>query len=180
VRDLPRIEPQQSRAGGSRTEDAAARGDVPAARVVARRDRIADPAADVDTQSERVQQILAGNRAMVSQRQERRQHGRRRVDNGRLMRVVELEHVAGDRIHQRHVQHIEPITLADHHRLGLAGKGSQYIDQLRYGRIAPPAQARADEIQHRALGLAHHGVGNVGEAGLRNETAERRSGRLPG
>ena len=71
VPGLRRVQAKQLRAGRRGAEHAAGRGDVPAPRVMAGRDDVADPALDLGAQDERVQQRRTRQPALFRQRQVR-------------------------------------------------------------------------------------------------------------
>src|SRR5262249_7626339 len=75
--------------------------DMPAPRIVLRRDRIADAALDFHPEHKSQQYVRTGGAMTFRQGQDWRRHGRGRMDHRGEMRVVVIEQVGTDRIEGR-------------------------------------------------------------------------------
>ena len=138
------VEPEQPAGRRRRAEHAAARGDVPAPRaVVRRRDRIADPARDLDADRERIEQIDAAHALQLRQRVERRHDRRGRMDHGRQMGVAEVVDIGAGRVEKRRVERVGALLAADdrgrplRRRWAASAAGFRRSDRCRRG-CRPP------------------------------------------
>ena len=98
VPGLLRIQAKQLRACDGRAEHPACRGDMPASRIMARRDTVAEPALDFGTKDERVKHFGPWQPTLFRQSKCRWCNGRRRMDDSPQVRVVIVEQIAGDRV----------------------------------------------------------------------------------
>ena len=121
----PRVEPEQPRAGRGAAEHAGRAGDVPAAVVVIRVDRVADAARHFDAEHEGVDQRAAAQAQVFGQRQRRRRHRPGRVDDGLQVGVVEVEGMGGHAIHERRQHDVELVATPEHRGLPRAGSFTQ-------------------------------------------------------
>jgi len=81
---------------------------------VRRVDGVADPALDFDADHERVEEFGAGDGTVLRQGEDRRGNRTGRMDDGLEVRVVEVEHVRADAVHQRRVQNVHPFATSEH------------------------------------------------------------------
>ena len=171
--EMPCIEGQQLRDRRGGAEHAAGRRDVPAAPVVPGRDRIAEPAFDLDAEHEGVQQRRAGDRLRLGEREQRRRDRRGRMDDGRVMRVVEVEHVPARRVDECGAQHVEPVAPADHAGVARTGKTVEHRERAGDRGVAAAAKRGAEEVQDRTPGGMPDVVGHVLPPRRHEEIGER-------
>ena len=118
---------------------------MPADIVVAGIDGVADAALDLDAEHERVQELRSRDRRVLRQREDRRRDRAGRVDHGLEMRVVEVERVRRDAVHQRRVQDVEPLAAAEHGGLrgpenGASAASARFTVSWRDAPTAQPTQ----------------------------------------
>ena len=114
---LCRCQLQQARAGSGSAEHAGRTGDVPAAIVMVRINRIADAARHFNADHHRIDQVTTGNVQVLAQRE----HGRRDrtgwMNDGFQMRVVEVEGMRTDAVQQGGVRNVDFFFTAEDRRL---------------------------------------------------------------
>ena len=87
---------------------------MPASRVMAGRDGVADPALDFGAQDEGVQHRRPGQPTLFRKRQCGRGDRRRGMDDRRQVRVIVVEQVCADRVDECGSEQIEPLRAAEH------------------------------------------------------------------
>ena len=112
---------------------------MPAPRIVPRRDRIADPALDLDAEDEGGEQVPPGRSAGLRQRQHRRGDRRRRMNDRVEMGVVEIEQIGRNRIDEGGAERIEPFRTADD------------ADGAGAAEREPPPAARSSRPDHSPI-----------------------------
>ena len=132
-------------------------GDVPAHVVVRGIDGVADAAFDFDAEHQGVQEIAPADRAVLGQRQDGRGHRTGGMDDGPQVRVVEIEDVRADAVHQRGVQHVHAFVAAEHGGLRGPGEWRERGDRDVDGLVARSADRAADPVQQGAGRLLAHG-----------------------
>ena len=75
------------------------------------------------------------------------------MDDGAQVRVVEVEHVRADAVHQRGVQDVHALLAAEHAGLRRPGEGRQRADRDIDGFVPRPAHGAAHPVQQRARGF---------------------------
>src|SRR5205807_2678378 len=96
-------------AGGG-AEHATGGGDVPALRIMARRDDAADPAFDLEAEDESAQQLGAADPPELGEREQRRRYRRGRMDHRSEMSVAKVEHVGAGGIEEGRAQRIDALA----------------------------------------------------------------------
>ena len=98
--DLLVVEAHRARRRGGRTDMTGGAGDVPAGVVMRLAGGVPDPRLDLEPEREAGQGIAAGDRTVVGHGQDRRPHRAAAVHrrSGRVVHVVEIEHVRGERV----------------------------------------------------------------------------------
>ena len=172
-------QPEAAAARRRGAEHAGRAGDVPAAVVVRGVDGVADAAFRFDAEHHRVEEVAPGHRAMLREREERRDDRPGRMDDGLQVRVVEVEHVRADAVHQRRVQDVQPLAAAEHR--GLRGsrerreRGDRRIERL----VTRAADRAAHPVEQRALRFLPDRLGKIVVA-HRQDVAGERSGHVSG
>src|SRR5215831_2397207 len=123
------VETEQLRASGRRTEHAAGRRDVPAASVVCWRNRITEPAFDLDTKHESMKQICPGRASLLCQCKERRSNRRARMDHRSKVRIIEVKKVRADRIEKGCIENIETLMPTEDGGPRRTSDGSKELDE---------------------------------------------------
>jgi len=152
---------------------------VPAAPVVAGRERVADPAFHLDPEDEGVQQRRAGDRPPFGEREQAGRDRRCRMDHRAQMRVVEVEHVGAHRIEERRGERVGAFAPADDGRLRRAETIGECREQNLHRFVAAAAERGGEEIDERALGFVPHSLGHVFGA-VRGEEPRQLFGDLHG
>ena len=152
-------------AGRRRAEDSGRAGDVPAAVVVGRIHRIADAAFHLDAEHHRVEEVGARLRAVLRQGQQRRDDRPGRVDHRLEVRVVEVEDVRADAVHQRRVQHVHSLAPAEHRGLRRTRERRQRADGGIERLVARSAHGAAGPVEQRPLRFLPDRRRNVGIGG---------------
>ena len=106
VGDAVSGQPKQLRAGCGCAENPAGRCNVPASRIVARRNRIADAALDLYPENKRRQHIAPWKLARFCQGDHRCRDRCRRMDDRFRMRVVKIQQIGRDRVDERSTHRI--------------------------------------------------------------------------
>ena len=148
---LGEAEQPARRRGGA--EHARRAGDVPADVVVRRIDGVADAALGLHAQDEGVQEIRAADRRAFREREDGGRDRAARVDDGLQMRVVEVEGVRGDAVHQRREHDVEPVAAPEHGRLARPGELVERRERALHRLVARAADRAAHPVQERARRL---------------------------
>ena len=167
-----RVQAKKLCAGHGGAEHTAGRGDMPAPRIMARRDGVADAALDFGAQDEGVQHRRPGQPTLFRKRQCGRGDRRRGMDDRRQVRVIVVEQVGADRVDECGSEQIEPLRAAEHGDPFGAGQRREnphgHFDRRRSG----DPKGTADEIEERSLALMPHRVRQRIPARRRNEFAD--------
>ena len=171
--DFVLAQSKRLRDGRCRAEHSARRRDVPAALIVLRRHRVADPALRFDTEHECEQQRFTVHRLHLRQREERGGDGRGRVNDGRNMRVVEVVHVRAHCVERGGVQHVHAFAAAYDAHVIVGTETAVDGHRLTERRIVRARERNREVIDERAFRFVAHDHGQVGPLRLRDETRER-------
>jgi hypothetical protein len=153
-----RVQAEQAGARGRGTHRPGAAGDVPAAVVVVGIHGIADAAAHVDAQHQRVDQGAAAGAGVLGQRQQRAGHRTGRMDDGLEVRVVEVEGVRADAVDQRRAGHVHALAPAEQ---GGLRRGLKRLHRRQRGAgsvVVRGADGAADPVDEGAVRLVVDGV----------------------
>ena len=96
-------------------------------------------------------EVAPGDRPVFRQRQDRRGHRTRRVNDGPQVGVVVIEDVRADAVHQGRVQHVQLFLAPEHRRLAGPRKRRQRRNRDIHGFVPRAADRAARPIQQRAL-----------------------------
>ena len=140
---------------------------------MARRDRVADAAFHFRAEDEGMQQRCAAEAMLLCERQRRWCDRRRRMDHRIQMRVVVVNQVRGDRVHERRPHRIQPLRPANHGQLRGTAELPHDRDGSGDGWVVGHAQRAAEEIEQRTLGLVPWPGIEVGPRGVRHKAAQR-------
>ncbi|MNN14600.1 hypothetical protein D3C81_1276740 [compost metagenome] len=150
------VQPKQARAGRRRTQHAGGTGDVPATVVVVRIHGVAHAAGHVDAQHHGIGHGAAAGAGVLGQRQHGGGHRAGRVDDGLQVRIVEIERMRGNAIHQRGAGHVHLVPAAQHRglrrRLEFRHSGQRGHGGLMPGR----AHGAAQPVHEGAMGFVVH------------------------
>ncbi len=122
---------------------------------------IADPALDLHTQHERVQELGAGDGHVFRQRKDCGSDRPRRMDHGLEMRVVEIERVRRHAVEERRMQDVDPLVPSEHARLRGADERGERRQRTVHRLVARRADRAADPVEYRALRFMHDGRRDV-------------------
>ena len=139
---------------GRGAEDTGRARDVPAAIVVGRIHGVADAALHFGAEDERVQEVASRHRPRFRKSQDDGRHRAGRVNDGLQVRVVEIQHVRADAVHQRRVQDVHALAPSEQACVRRAGEGSKRANG-DIDRLVLRATDRAPgPVEQRPAGLA--------------------------
>jgi hypothetical protein len=137
---------------------------------------IADPAFDLHAERERKEQRFTADRRRLrlrfGQRKQRRRDRCRRMDDGRHVRVVEVEDVSAHRVERRCVQHVRSFPAPNHASVLIRAETTVNGNCLVDHRIATARKRNRDVVNQSALCLMSRGGGYVGPFSSRHESRE--------
>ena len=136
-------------------------------------DGVADAALDFDAEDERVQEGFARDGLALCQRKDGGRDGTAWVDHRLQMRVVEVERVRRDAVHERGLHDVEAVAAAEHGRLCRTRKLCEGSKRALDCLVTARADCAAHPVQKRARGFVPHRLGHVGRLVLDDETGER-------
>jgi hypothetical protein len=139
-------------------------GDVPARIIVRRGRRPADPAFGFHTEDERQDKVASADRPVFGERKDRRRHRRRGMDRGLGMRIVEVEDMRTDAVHQRGIEDVHAFGSSEQSCLTGTGEWSQCCDHIADRIVMAAADRASDPIEQRSLGFVSDGLGNIVKA----------------
>jgi hypothetical protein len=163
------VELEQPRAAGGRAERAGGSRDVPAAVVVLGIQRIAHAACNVDAEHQRVDHLAAARAAHLGEREHGGSDRSCRMDDRLQVRVVEVERVRGDAVHERSARHVDLVVAPQDARLS---GGLEHPDRAErgFGRLVPGGADRAaDPVEEGAVGFVLHRVAPAARRMRRDE-----------
>ena len=134
--------------------------------------RASDPAFELDAENECQQQLGAGHRPQLGEREQRRGDRRGRMDDRRNMGVAEIERIGARRVQECRAQAIHAFAAADDGGLPQMrelGEGAQR-DLHRIGAAA--RERHGKEIQQRPLGFMADGLRDVVPPRRNDETGK--------
>ena len=111
------VEPEEAPGGSRRAEDARRAGDVPSHVVVRRVHSVADAAGHFHAKNECVQELSACDASRFGIGEHCRRDRTARVDDGSQVRVIEIEGVRGDPVHQRREHDVDSLASPKHRRI---------------------------------------------------------------
>src|SRR5579872_1257613 len=97
------------------------------------------------------------------------------MNDGRQMRVVEIENVARDAVHQRSVQYVGAVGSAEHGRLRWASEGEQRGKRGLHSLMLRRADGTAEPVDDRTHALALRVFGHIAWIGIDEPARERAS-----
>ena len=124
-------------------------------------DGVADAAFHLHAQHQGVQEVAPGDGPILRERQDRRSHRTGRMDDGPEVRVVVIEDVRGDAVHQGRVQNVHALLAAEDGGLRRAGKRRERADGDVHGFVPRPSHRAADPVQQSPRCFLIDRVGNV-------------------
>jgi hypothetical protein len=144
---------QEFRARGRRPEHAAGRRNVPPARIMTRRNPVADAACNFGSQDQRMENGGARKSLRFRQRQDGGRHRSGRVNDRAQMSVVKVKKIGGGRVDETRAQNIQPVRTADEARVRRAGKLAHDIHRNRNRIAAGGSERTTEKIQQRPFGF---------------------------
>ena len=124
-------------------------------------DRPSDPAFELDAKNERQQQLGAGQRPQLGEREQRRGDRRGGMNDGRNVGVAEIERIGARGVQECRAQGIHAFAPADDGGLPAVGKFGEGSQRDLDGYGAAARKRHGEEIQQRALGLMTDRLRNV-------------------
>ena len=153
-----RVQPEQRPGRDCRPEHPGAPRDVPSHRIVRWQHRLSDPARRIDAQHRGPQQRLAGRLTPLGQCRRCRQDGSARMDQRRLVRIVEVEHMRGNAVQERGRQRVRPLSAPKQRGLRRASERPDRVPRSHDRRVPRAADGATHEVDQRPLRLAPHRV----------------------
>jgi len=111
------VEPEEAPGGRRCAEDARRAGDVPSHVVVRGVHSVADAAGYLHAKNECVQKLSACDASRFGIRENRRRDRTAGVDDGAQVRVIEIEGVRGNPVHQRRKHDVDALASSKHRRI---------------------------------------------------------------
>ena len=154
--ESPGVQPEQLSRRRGRAEMAEHAGDVPAAIGELSPEDAAEARLDLEAGDEGRQRLGAGQVPPLAERQHHGRDGRRAVDDGRQVRVVEIERVRLGAVGERGVERARAQAAPDHRGLREPAAGADHGGQRAGERLGRAPDRRAEPVGDRAArGLDH-------------------------
>ena len=93
------------------------------------------------------------DRLAFREREDRGSDRPARMDHRLQMRVVEVERVRGDAVHERRLHDVQAVAAPEHGRLARPGKRRERRERAFHRLVAARADRAAEPVQDRARGL---------------------------
>jgi hypothetical protein len=135
-------------------------------------DGVADTALDFHTEDERMQKRRARYRPPLREREDRRRDRAARMDDRLQVRIVEIERMRRDPVHERRMHDVEPVCASEDGGFGLAGKRRERGERALDGLVAAPADRAAEPVEKRARRLVAYLLRDLRGVVLDDEAGE--------
>src|SRR5439155_14980671 len=96
-----------------------------------------------------------------TERKDRRRHWSCGMDSSLGMRIVEVEDVRADAVHQRGIEDVHALGSSEQGRLTGTGEWSQCRHDIADRVFMAAADSASDPIEQRSLGFVSDGLGNI-------------------